>query len=95
MNHLCLCDEFVDEEGLGACQKRDENFNGKFSCFVHESAGCRDVKNSTTNPEKQLSAEACEDKNESNITLNKLSTSHLYFEYYNIIHITHLNQDVS
>ena len=80
MNRVCSCNEFVDEDGFGVCEKRDENFNGKFSCFVNESAGCRDVKNSTTNPEKQLSAEACEDKNEGNITLH-LACNSLYFKY--------------
>ena len=76
---MCTCDEFIDEGGLGACQKRDENFNGEFSCFVSTSADCIDVKNSTTSPEKQLSAEACEDKNKGTITLNFPYNS-FYFE---------------
>ena len=77
LNRVCSCDEFVDDNGLGACQKRDENFNGEFSCFVNEPSGCTDVKNSTTNPEKQLSAEACEEKNKGNIRLHFIYHTHI------------------
>ena len=69
MNHACSCDEFVDEGGLGRCQKRDENFNGEFSCFVNESEGCTDVKTSTNYPGKHISTAPCADKNEGYITL--------------------------
>ena len=76
----CDCNEFVDENGIGACQKRDESFNGKFSCFVDQPNACKDVRNSTTNPERQVSANACEDKNEGKtgiLSPNELS-KHIY-----------------
>ena len=61
--HPCECDTTADKD---ACMKRDENFNGLFSCYVKEPSTCKDLKvvNSTTNPGKQQSASACEDKNE-------------------------------
>ena len=60
----CTCNEFIDGDGIGACQKRDVNFNGKFSCFVDASSTCIDLMESQSTPGKQLSATACEDKNE-------------------------------
>ena len=63
----CRCNGFVNSNGFGACQKRDENFNGGFSCFVDQPSTCKDLKNSTTDPVKQLSASACEDKNEGKV----------------------------
>ena len=72
---VCSCDQFVDENGLGACQKRDETFDGAFTCFVGVLTGCRDVNNSTTNPGKQLSAVACEHKNKGNISLQVIENA--------------------
>lgn len=65
----CMCSDFVSVTGHGACQKRDPEFRRLFSCFVDrpETSTCTDLIYSTTNPEKQLSAEACKIKNEGKI----------------------------
>ena len=60
----CTCNDFVNENGYGACHKRDANFGNLFTCFVNQTSSCKDIVNSTTNPGIQLSAKACEDKNE-------------------------------
>ena len=82
------------KDGFGGCQKRDENFNGQFSCFITESAICTDTKNSTTTPGKQLSSEACKSKNEGNITLFYRTFAILHKEMY-LNGITLLNKDVN
>ena len=62
---LCECGDFVDQNGYGDCQKRDIGFRNLFTCYVSASSLCKDLRNSTLHPDKQISAEACEDKNES------------------------------
>ena len=59
----CECDTAVDKE---ACTKRDEHFNGSFSCYVKEPSTCKDLKivSGSIIHGKQRSASACEDKNE-------------------------------
>ena len=63
----CKCSNILNENGVGACLKRDANFNGKFSCFVAKPSACPDVIDSDSNNGRQLSAMACEDKNEGKI----------------------------
>ena len=59
----CKCDTDVDKE---ACTKRDDNFDGSFSCIVKKSSACKDVKYVTFKDSTRVkkSARACEDKNE-------------------------------
>ena len=66
---ICKCDDFIDENGYGDCQKRDIQFGNFFTCYVDSSSNCKDIINSTSHPNMQVSAEACEDKNESMILL--------------------------
>ena len=63
----CKCSNISNENGFRACQKRNDNFNGKFSCFVVQPSACPDVIDSDSNNGRQLSAMACEDKNEGKI----------------------------
>ena len=58
------CNDFINENGYGACQKRDINLGILFNCFVNWQSLCKYLVESATNPEIQLSAEECEDKNE-------------------------------
>ena len=60
--NLCECNTTVDKY---ACMKRDEQFNGSFSCYVKEPSLCNDLKEING---KQRSARACEDKNEGEST---------------------------
>ena len=55
----CSCSDFINENGHGRCRKEDNDFNGALSCYVHQPSSCSDVITSSTNPDKQLSAEAC------------------------------------
>ena len=66
---MCRCNDFVDENGIGACQKRDANFGGAFSCFVHESATCIYIEESTNDTRNLISPLPCKEKNESNVLL--------------------------
>ena len=81
----CTCDTQVNPAGTGACRVRDENFDGAFSCFVSQPSNCTDLKNSPTNPGKQISAAACEDENEGKIALLVTKNIDLFVLYWIII----------
>ena len=51
----------MNENGHGRCITADPNQEGKYSCYVNQPSNCSDLYNSTTNPEMQLSGEACKD----------------------------------
>ena len=81
----CECDTDVDKD---ACTKRDENFNGSFSCYVKDCKGltcnlstCKELKivSGGTNPGKQRSASACEDKNEGKLNISFVGEFHYNF----------------
>lgn len=67
----CICGEFVDENGYGACSKRDPKVDNLYTCYVNGTSLCSDMIKSTLHPEMQLSAEACEDKNERMLLMKK------------------------
>ena len=58
-----------------------------FSCFVDQPSACKDLRNSTTNPGQQLSAAACEDKNEGMTLLQFSHGSKLIYWGYNYVSI--------
>lgn len=60
----CKCNDYVDTDGFGLCQKRDKRFDGAFSCFVNYPSSCIDLQEFPESKGKQISAVACEDKNE-------------------------------
>ena len=44
------------------CKKRSENqLSGAYICYVNRPSGCYDLRESRTNPEYQISAQACQD----------------------------------
>ena len=61
---MCLCGQFVDENGYGACTKRDKKFGNMYTCYVFSGLFCNDMKQSPLQNNMYLSAQACEDKNE-------------------------------
>ena len=61
----------MDDEGFGMCQKRDRKFDGAFSCYVNQPSSCIDVYTTPNMNAKELSAVACEDKNQGTIILYK------------------------
>ena len=60
----CICNEFVDENGNGACKNRDSEFDNLYTCYVDRESTCKDMHVSKLHPNMSFSAEACEDKNE-------------------------------
>ena len=60
----CTCNRTAPENWNGICQKRLGKFDGLLSCVVNQPSLCTDLENSTSNPEKQLSAEACLENNQ-------------------------------
>ena len=60
----CKCNDYVDPDGFGLCNKRDKNFDGMFSCYVDHDSSCVDVLENTKHDSKLMSGIACEDKNE-------------------------------
>ena len=65
----CKCNDYIDDEGFGICRKRDKRFDGAFSCYVNQPSSCIDVYTKPNANEKQLSAVACEDKNQGTIKI--------------------------
>ena len=49
----------MNQNGYGRCQKAASNFGGLPICYVRQPSNCTDLKNSTTDQGKQLSALAC------------------------------------
>jgi len=58
----CSCSQFVNRNGFGKCQKSDSDFGGSVSCYVISPSTCNDLRRSGSNPDKFLSAEACQNK---------------------------------
>ena len=56
----CKCNNFINEHGFGMCQKKDGSYGGAYSCYVDRPSSCDDLHESFTNPEFQISAEACQ-----------------------------------
>jgi len=56
----CTCSSLVNPNGFGDCKKEDSAFGGAVSCYVNLPTNCTDLKQSGTNPEKYLSAQACQ-----------------------------------
>ena len=65
----CECGDFVDQDGYGDCQKRDTRFGNLFTCYVSAASLCKDMINSSLHTGMQLSAEPCEDQNESMLSI--------------------------
>ena len=65
----CNCNAFVDEEGYGACNKRDPQLGRLFSCYVNKTSGCKDIVATKANEDLTISAIACEDENEGKVRL--------------------------
>ena len=60
----CTCSDFTNENGFGKCQKASVRSVSPQAidamvCYVNQPSNCNDLYDSTTNPDKQLSAEAC------------------------------------
>ena len=56
----CRCNSFIDENGYGMCQKKDEHFEGAYVCHIDWPSACGDLQDSITTSGHQLSAEACQ-----------------------------------
>lgn len=67
MMNPCTCNNYLDKDGFGLCQKRDIRFHGNFSCFVEYPSSCVDVLKVSEYNSRYMSAVACEDKNEGDI----------------------------
>ena len=63
----CECNDTIKDD-LGPCKFRDSRFHGKFSCAVNIPSLCTDLI--SVSPTLQLSAAACEDKNEGMLILD-------------------------
>ena len=53
----CSCSTFVNRNGYGNCRNISSSFGVR--CYVNQPSSCLDLKGSLTDPEKQLSAQAC------------------------------------
>ena len=60
----CKCNNYVDPDGFGLCNKRDKSFDGMFTCYVDYPSSCVDVIENPKLDNKLMSGIACEDKNE-------------------------------
>ena len=56
----CKCNNFINEHGFGMCQKKSGRHGGAYICYVDRPSSCADLQESFTNPEFQISAEACQ-----------------------------------
>ena len=59
----CSCNETMTN-GSKHCEKRDGRFGGRFSCTVNHPSLCKDLL--YVDQYEQISADACEDKNQGN-----------------------------
>lgn len=64
----CSCSEFINQNGFGRCGKPDSDFGGEPSCYVNLPSTCPDLVRSGSNPEKYLSAQACQSGSSLDVT---------------------------
>ena len=56
----CSCIDYINKQGYGNCAKVNRfKFGGKPACYVNLPSTCSDIKDSSTDPGKKWSAEAC------------------------------------
>ena len=55
----CSCSNFVNKYGYGRCLKNSRRFGYKPTCYVNLPSDCKDLNDSTTDPDKKSSAQAC------------------------------------
>ena len=61
---MCTCTDYVNENGVGNCTGEGEKrFNNEPVCYVSLPSNCPDIKISTTDGGKFLSAMACKTTN--------------------------------
>jgi len=58
----CACIDFVNKNGIGNCQMGEKRFYNENVCYVSLPSSCPDLKNSSTDAGKFLSAIACQKK---------------------------------
>ena len=56
----CVCLTYVNANGFGNCKKKSPTFGNKLTCYVASSSKCTDKKQSKTDPDKWISAKACD-----------------------------------
>ena len=71
--------DFVNKNGIGNCQMGEKRFYNRNVCYVSLPSSCPDLKNSSTDAGKFLSAIACQ---KSNVETNDLQNTKTASNHY-------------
>ena len=69
---------FMNKKGFGNCKKISRTFGYKPSCYVLQPSNCDDIRNSSANLGKQMSASACKGKGGKDFFTNRSTIIYIW-----------------